>query len=398
MVTSNLKVRARLAQPPAALTGRAPCRCAGGLCRPPPPRRPAACRPEGPVPRNHTATTLPAGMPAGPSTRPPPWARRSHASTSRTTAHRPRPPPRCASTGAAAEAQRRAGAVPSASGGGLHARLLAGHAIRSGPGPPWAIPGCSLRGARLARLEQHRSASRRTRTGRPGRQLANPPHPNRRAPAQSDGGSRRPRSSTSAVLDAIKRSPLNLDLPNNHPGLAAVADLVRPRGRRRAERSGGDGPATCRVVGAIWANGAHSTRRARLSAASRRPLPSLQSEDDISAAVVALVREHGLLDAKAMVASDVTVRARVSTWACLQACTARARARRRCSAARIKGPHWYPRIMLRPPPGHQVLHGLLQHPGQQRRAAAQGGSSQRTGGQLKAAAHALKLVLSVARG
>lgn len=30
-----------------------------------------------------------------------------------------------------------------------------------------------------------------------------------------------------AAHDAIKRSPLMLDLPGSHPGLAAVADLVR---------------------------------------------------------------------------------------------------------------------------------------------------------------------------
>jgi hypothetical protein len=36
-------------------------------------------------------------------------------------------------------------------------------------------------------------------------------------------------------------------------------------------------------------------------------VPCLQSEEEVMAAAVALVREHGLLDAKAMVTSDVTV-------------------------------------------------------------------------------------------
>jgi len=54
-------------------------------------------------------------------------------------------------------------------------------------------------------------------------------------PTQSDGGSRRARTNSdgaatpaiSAALDAIKRSPLMLELPANHPGLAAVAEMVR---------------------------------------------------------------------------------------------------------------------------------------------------------------------------
>ena len=36
------------------------------------------------------------------------------------------------------------------------------------------------------------------------------------------------------VLDAVRRSPLMLELPANTPGLAAVAELVRLPGRGRA--------------------------------------------------------------------------------------------------------------------------------------------------------------------
>jgi hypothetical protein len=62
------------------------------------------------------------------------------------------------------------------------------------------------------------------------RPLSPSPHPQS---AAANGGSRRPRASGEAlqtVVDAIKRSPLMLELPTTHPGLSAVAVLVsRPR-------------------------------------------------------------------------------------------------------------------------------------------------------------------------
>jgi hypothetical protein len=174
------------------------------------------------------------------------------------------------------------------------------------------------------------------------------------APAPRAGGGR----TVQGVLDAIRRSPLGLDLPSNYPGLASVASaLVRCAGpssaapRRRGGPPGGRrprpaparrGPRSARArPGSAPAPGRRRRRRRR---AARRPpraarfvrpprrraRPSLlnkrpqahcvrpeqfpvpahanaQDEEEITEAAVRLVREHGLLDAKAMVASDLGV-------------------------------------------------------------------------------------------
>ncbi|KAI8476494.1 MAG: GlcNAc-domain-containing protein [Monoraphidium minutum] len=74
--------------------------------------------------------------------------------------------------------------------------------------------------------------------------------------SQPDGGSRRVKNTGAGVADAIKRSPLMLDLPSDYPGLSALAGL---------------------------------------------------SDDNIIGACVVVMREHGFADAKALIAKDVSI-------------------------------------------------------------------------------------------
>jgi hypothetical protein len=167
------------------------------------------------------------------------------------------------------------------------------------------------------------------RAARPGRRrcspvCALPPTPK----PQSDGGSRRARPSgappgaLAAAADALKRSPLMLDVAADAPGLAEVAELVRPPGRAACPRSLGGAPGS--ILARRAAAGPFGLRRRGSSnpwrrllttpdATSHTPAPAPappsapQPEDLITATAVFLVREHGLLDAKAMVASDLRV-------------------------------------------------------------------------------------------
>jgi hypothetical protein len=115
------------------------------------------------------------------------------------------------------------------------------------------------------------------------------------------------------VLDALRRSPLMLDLPAGSKGLEAIAGMVR----------GGDVGAwgsslwrrSSRIGGVPWHSAAPWPRRApappythqhAATCASLSPPPP-QPDDLVVAACTQLLREHGLLDAKALVASDAEV-------------------------------------------------------------------------------------------
>jgi hypothetical protein len=153
---------------------------------------------------------------------------------------------------------------------------------------------------------------------------AAPSSNDRRVAAGAAGAAASYTDVVAGAVEAIRRSPLGLELPSDHPGLAAIASsLVRgaaTRGGISGARTRAHAPHHAPNPTNVTTDahgGAHPFLRALHPAAPGPelrspppplpPNPPLQEEGEISQAVMALVREHGLLDAKAMVTSDIKV-------------------------------------------------------------------------------------------
>jgi hypothetical protein len=107
------------------------------------------------------------------------------------------------------------------------------------------------------------------------------------------------------VADALKRSPLMLTVGGDAPGLAAIAGLVSEAGAWVCMRAMRATPPATHAMHGRAALPPTCCACATPDPPSRRS--TSQADDLIVAATVELLREHGLMDAKAMVVEDASV-------------------------------------------------------------------------------------------